>query len=170
MTSHQHSGSVRADNQFECRSFFKKAMVFVLCLVALVSLYGCAINRASASVSPGVEFTQLKKFYVVRLGPDNRGINRLIMNQLISMGYEVTTGPEDGAPNDVDAVVTYEHIWIRDITMYMLELDITFWNPQTNSLLAVGNSYHTSLSRKSPEEMVKEVLNNIFGKSKKGKA
>ncbi len=169
MTSHQHSGLVRADNQFECWSFLKKAMVFVVCLVAVVSLYGCAINRASASVSPDVEFTQLMKFYVVRFGPDNRGTNRLITNQLNIMGYEATTGPEDKAPNCVDVVVTYQDKWRWDIKMYMLELDITFRNPKTNSLLAVGNSYHTSLSRKSPGRMVREVLNNIFEKSKKGK-
>jgi hypothetical protein len=33
-------------------------------------------------------------------------------------------------------------------------------------VLAVGNSYHTSLTRKSPEEMVDEVLTNIFNASK----
>ncbi len=169
MTSHQHSGLVRADNQFECWSFLKKAMVFVVCLVAVVNLYGCAINRASASVSPDVEISQLMKFFVVRFGPDDRFINKLITNQLINMGYEATTGPEDKAPNYVDAVVTYQDKWQWDISMYMLELDITFRNPKTNVLLAVGNSYHTSLTRKSPEEMVKEVLNNIFEKLKKGK-
>ncbi len=169
MTSHQHSGLVRADNQFECWSFLKKAMVFVVCLVAVVNLYGCAINRASASVSPDVEISQLMKFYVVRFGPDDRFINKLITNQLINMGYEATTGPEDKAPNYVDAVVTYQAKWQWDMTMYMLELDITFRNPKTSVLLAVGNSYHTSLTRKSPEEMVKEVLNNIFEKLKKGK-
>ncbi len=169
MTSHQHSGLVRADNQFECWSFLKKAMVFVVCLVAVVNLYGCAINRASASVSPDVEVSQLMKFYVVRFGPDDRFINKLITNQLISMGYEATTGPEDKAPNIVDAVVTYQAKWQWDMTMHMLELDITFRNPKTNVLLAVGNSYHTSLTRKSPDEMVKEVLNNIFEKLKKGK-
>ncbi len=143
-------------------------MVFVVCLVAVVNLYGCAINRASASVSPDVEISQLMKFYVVRFGPDDRFINKLITNQLINMGYEATTGPEDKAPNYVDAVVTYQDKWQWDISMYMLELDITFRNPKTSVLLAVGNSYHTSLTRKSPEEMVKEVLNNIFEKLKKG--
>lgn len=49
-----------------------------------------------------------------------------------------------------------------DITMYMLELTITLRDPVNNTPLAVGNSLHSSLTRKSPEEMVDEVLTNIF--------
>ncbi|MDP2279487.1 MAG: hypothetical protein Q8K51_14830, partial [Nitrospirota bacterium] len=53
-----------------------------------------------------------------------------------------------------------------DITMFMLELTITLRNPTNNFPMAVGNSYHTSLTRKSPEEMVEEVLTNIFNSQK----
>jgi len=35
--------------------------------------------------------------------------------------------------------------------------------------MASGNSYHTSLTRKSPEEMVNEVLTNIFKTNPTGK-
>ena len=59
-------------------------------------------------------------------------------------------------------MLTYVDRWMWDITMYMLELTVHVRNPETNASLAVGNSYHTSLSRKSPVEMVEEVLNNIF--------
>jgi hypothetical protein len=54
-----------------------------------------------------------------------------------------------------------------DITMYMLELTINFRDPKNNFPLASGNSFHTSLTRKSPEEMVDEVLNNIQTAPKK---
>ena len=76
--------------------------------------------------------------------------------------HDVTTGPEAAAPAAVDAVVTYRDKWMWDITMYMIELSITLRNPENDYPLAVGNSYHTSLTRLSPEEMVKEVLANIF--------
>jgi hypothetical protein len=46
----------------------------------------------------------------------------------------------------------------------MLELTINFRDPKTNVLLGRGNSYHTSLTRKSLEKMVEEALNNIFSK------
>jgi hypothetical protein len=48
-----------------------------------------------------------------------------------------------------------------DITMYMIELTIDFRDPKTSFPLATGTSMHTSLTRKSPEEMVEEVLTNI---------
>jgi hypothetical protein len=54
-----------------------------------------------------------------------------------------------------------------DITMYMLELTIVIRNPQNNFPIATGNSYHTSLTRKSPSEMVDEVLGNIFSEAAK---
>jgi hypothetical protein len=49
----------------------------------------------------------------------------------------------------------------------MLELTITLKDPENKYPLVVGNSYHTSLSRKSPEAMIQEVLTNIFHNAKK---
>ena len=53
---------------------------------------------------------------------------------------------------------TYKDKWMWDITMYMIELTITFREPGTDYPLAEGNSYHTSLTRKSPEEMVDDKM------------
>ena len=81
-------------------------------------------------------------------------------------GYSSTLGPElPQAAYKVDSVVTYVDKWMWDITLYMLELTVTLREPINNQPLAVGNSYHTSLTRKSPEEMVDEVLGNIFNLS-----
>src|SRR5229473_3583287 len=108
----------------------------VIWLLALVSLAACAVNRETADITPGA-------------------------NLLTAMGYVATTGPEANKPKDIDAIVTYRDKWMWDMTMYMLELDVTLRNAQSNYPMAVGNSFHTSLTRKSPEEMVKEVLSNI---------
>jgi hypothetical protein len=67
----------------------------------------------------------------------------------------------------VDAIVTYVDKWFWDITMYMLELTITLRDPKTDFPLATGSSYHTSMTRKSPEGMVDEVLTNIFFSAQK---
>jgi hypothetical protein len=53
-----------------------------------------------------------------------------------------------------------------DITLYLLELTITFRDRNNEFPLAVGNSYHTSLTRKSPGEMVDEVITNILDAGK----
>ena len=138
------------------------------CALAIGMLFasGCAVNRATATVSPGTHLDQSKRFYVVKLGPDERGIHELIATRLNKMGYRAQAGLEPNRPSDTDIVVTYKDKWMWDITMYMIELTITMRDPQSDFPLASGNSLHTSLTRKSPEEMVDEVLNNIFEKQK----
>jgi hypothetical protein len=49
----------------------------------------------------------------------------------------------------------------------MIELTVNFRDPKTNFPLATGNSLHTSLTRKSPDAMVEEVLANIQSAPKK---
>ena len=133
---------------------------FVLACTAVLLVLGCA--KLTASVPSGSDLTRLKSFYVIRLVQDERGINQLIRNDLATRGLEATTGPESARPQAVDVIVTYEDRWMWDITMYMLSLNISFRNPETNTFLASGQSYRPSLERKEPREMVKEVLDEIF--------
>lgn len=134
-------------------------------LMTFLLIGGCAANRATSQVTPGTDLDALNAFYVVKTTSDKRGTNQLISNRLNEMGHHATTGPETSLPDNIDAVVTYQDKWMWDITMYMLELTITFREPGSDFPLAEGNSYHTSLTRKSPEEMVEEVLTNIFSGS-----
>jgi hypothetical protein len=139
----------------------------ILSVLALSS--GCAVNRATATVSPDTDLTKVKTYYVVQQPKDQRGIERLISDNLAARGFSAKSGPETSTvPPAVDAVVTYVDKWMWDITMYMLELTVTVRNPANNFPMATANSYHTSLTRKSPPEMVDEVLTNIFnGTAKK---
>jgi len=132
----------------------------LLLMGLLASTAGCA-NRATASLTPGADLGKIKTFYLIPELEDKDNY-LLIKANLEKRGYAVTIGPEMLPPYKSDAVVTYVDKWMWDITMYMLELTITFRDPINNSPLAVGNSVHTSLTRKSPEEMVDEVLTNIF--------
>jgi hypothetical protein len=132
---------------------------FVLLLIIGLMVSGC-INRATATVDPSTDLSSIKSLHVTKRSGDGREINLLIADKLKSMGYRVTTGTEKRS--DVNAIVTYVDKWFWDITMYMLELTITLRDPQTDFPLASGNSYHTSLTRKSPKGMVDEVLTNIF--------
>lgn len=139
-----------------------------LCLLLIVVLLGsgCAVNRATATLDPSFDLTNIKSMYVTPL-QDEWGTDLLIANKLKTMGYLVETGVDK--PTDVDAVVTYEEKWMWDITMYLLELTITVRDPENDYPWASGNSYHTSLTRLSPEEMVDEVISNIFKGVRNGK-
>lgn len=140
-----------------------KLISAVLLIAALTT--GCAVNRATATVDPSARLDTLKSLHVQHHEPDGRGIDKLIADNLRARGYQVTTGKPP--PAQVDATVTYVDKWFWDITMYMLELTVQFREPKTDFPLATGNSFHTSLTRKSPPEMVDEVLGNIL---KEGKA
>lgn len=145
----------------------KKSSLLLL-LVALVGLMsGCSTVQLNSNVTPGTDLNGLKKFYVVRLDKDTRGVEKLIAQRLTTLGKEASAiEPSVAVPADADAVVTYQDRWIWDITMYMLQLDVQIRNPKTNMALATGHSLRTSLARKSPPEMVEEVFNDIFKKQR----
>jgi hypothetical protein len=135
----------------------EKTAYTILLFVLLAFLHGCAINRATSTVDQTTDLSSLKVFYVKKYSDDTRDTNVIIQDKLLEMGFQVSE-----TETDVDAIVTYVDKWFWDITMYMLELTITLRDPKTDFPLATGNSYHTSLTRKSPEGMVDEVLTNIF--------
>lgn len=146
---------------------FMRIFLSICVLVGSASLTGCAVNKASATLSPGADLSKVKTAYVVNQPKDQKGIDDLIKTNLEKRGYVVTKGPESTSPYSADVAVTYVDKWMWDITMYMIELTINLRDPKTGFPLAVGNSLHTSLTRKSPPEMVDEVIENIFTAPKK---
>lgn len=126
---------------------------------------GCAVNRATGSVEPGANLAPIKTIHVVKAAEDGRDINGLIAARLKDMGYQATTGADKRA--DVDANMTYVDRWMWDITMYMIELTVILRDARTDFPLAKANSFHTSLTRQSPKEMVQEVTTNMFKDAKK---
>jgi hypothetical protein len=139
------------------KNLFK--LIGLLAIVGALTT-GCAINRATATVDPTAKLDTIKTMHVAKFDKDERNVDALIADKLRKRGYAVTTGATPSSP--VDALVTYADKWWWDITMYMLELTIIIRDPKTDYPLATGNSYHTSLTRKSATEMVDEVIENIL--------
>jgi hypothetical protein len=142
------------------------AKISLLLAVVMPLFTGCAVNRATATLDPSADLSAIKSMHVVQIPESDGIVSGLIVDKLRSKGYAVTTSTEK--TTQTDAVVTYLDKWMWDITMYMLELTITIRDPKTDYPLASGNSYHTSLTRKSDVEMVDEVIENIF-KQQQGK-
>lgn len=132
----------------------------------LAALTGCAVNKATANVDASARLDTLKTLHVKPYDKDEHSTQKLLADNLRARGYKVTEGEQ--APAGTDALVTYVDKWFWDITMYMLELSVQIRDPKTDYPLATGYSMHTSLTRKSPPEMVDEVIGNIIkeGKSK----
>jgi hypothetical protein len=148
----------------------KKSCFILVAVTFLALLNGCANQELIADVDPATNLSALNTFYVVRLPTDERGVEQLIAAELNTMGKTATSGVSPTPPASVDAVVTYEDSWMWDITMYMIELTVYLQDPETEYKFATGRSYRTSLVRKTPEEMVKEVLGKIFEKQTAGES
>ena len=141
-------------------------MPLLLVSLALSIAYGCS-NRATATLEPGANLKAIKSYYVVHQPKDSHRIHELIRDKLVRDGLSATAGPELAQGSyKADSIVTYVDRWMWDITLYLLQLTVTLRDAPTGFPLAVGDSYHTSLTRKSAEEMVDEVMTNIFNAAK----
>ncbi len=135
-------------------------MKILAVLVALSLLTGC-VNVATSQVDPSADLNALKTMYVKQIPEDKRGVNEIIAAKLRSKGVKVSTGVEE-PKGAYDAFVTYADKWMWDITMYMFELSVVIRDPKDQVPLASGRSKHGSLTRYSPQEMVDEVIDNIY--------
>ncbi|MDQ6685178.1 MAG: hypothetical protein M3Z16_08625 [Pseudomonadota bacterium] len=144
---------------------FSRLLPAAFALAALALTSGCAVNRATASVDGSADLGALKTINVVHIKEDERRVDKLITEKLNKIGFVATSS--DAKRSDVDANLTYIDRWYWDITMYMIELTIVVRDGKTDFPLARGNSLHSSLTRRSPQEMVDEVTANIFKEVKK---
>lgn len=140
----------------------KRLLLFLQAGLVLALTTGCVNTELMADIDPSADLVGLDTFYVAKFEPDDRGIEALIAAELNAMGKTATSGVDPKPPSPVDAVVTYQDKWMWDITMYMIELTVDLRDPETNYKFATGRSYRTSLARKSPEEMIQEVLGEVF--------
>ena len=127
-------------------------------------LTGCAVTKLESNLAPGATFDELGKTFVVHFEPDKRELHSIIADKLTLMGHPSTAGEKSEMPDDVDTLVTYKDNWMWDITNYMIKLNIQFRNEKSNELIITGESYRTSLARKSPEGMIEETLTEILKK------
>lgn len=148
----------------EVKMLIKSLEYVSILLLVLIFTTGC-VNKATATPYPAAEVDKINSVYVLKHDKDTNSVNKIIANKFETMGYKVDTGQDSNF--EADILITYIDKWMWDITMYMIELTVIIRDPKTEFPLAKGNSMHTSLTRKSPEGMVDEVIGNIF-KYKKG--
>ena len=139
---------------------FAKLIFTAAIAVLALTQSGCAVNRAVATADPSMNWSSIKSLQVLKEEGDDRGIEKLLADKLTTQGFVVTVDPQKNPT--ADAIVTYVDRWMWDITMYMLELTVVVREPKSQFPLVTGNSFHTSLTRKSPQEMVNEVIDNIM--------
>lgn len=135
--------------------------LFFLTIVILL-LSGCAIVDLRSSKLPDTDISGRRFFYVVANAEDPGKVHEKVRDAFIEMGFESTSGPKSQIPENVDALVSYDDRWFWDMTNYMIELNLIIREPKTGYPLAEGESIRTSLARKNPKDMAKEILESIF--------
>jgi hypothetical protein len=133
----------------------------VLAAAAAFMLAGCA--SVSAQKTPGADLARVKRVYIEQRLNDNHGIARLLVEELQRHGKEASAGPLTMLPDDADAVLTYEDGWTFDFTTHMISLTVELREARRNQdRLATARSYRPSVTRKSPEEIVREVVASLW--------
>lgn len=134
-------------------------------LLSLSILAGCASSSQTADYDQSTPFSNIQNVHVQRQINDQRGLEKLIAAELSGRGKTASYGEPNTMGENPDAIVTYIDKWYWDITNYLLELTIFFEDPNTGYKFAEGRSFRTSLVRKSPPEMVEEVIDQVYLKA-----
>jgi hypothetical protein len=134
----------------------------ILLLALLFTMTGC-VTRLQATMSPGKSLSgDLGNIYVQHFSPDKRNLNYIIADKLTQLGYPTTPLDTNDIPNDAKIVITYVDNWQWDITNYLIKIKIDFRNAESKQLVITGESFRTSLARKSPEFMIQEALEKML--------
>lgn len=150
--------------------FSMKRMGMLTLLAPVVLMVAACLPQAyrlDVRKMPGADLSHLETVYVWKRATDERGLDQLLADQLTRMGFFAASGASEMPPSPVDAIVTYQDGWSRSSPGYGALINVQIRDGQTRKQLAIGHLYRAWLVRKSPEEMVEEVLTEIFKGDKK---
>ena len=122
---------------------------------------GCS----SASTRKVIALDAFKSIYVEQRLADNNHVDQLIVAELQRLGRIASSGPRTMMPENTDAVLTYTDRWEWDFKTYLIELNIELHTARTRKKLADGRYYQPSIRTKTPDEVIRELLLPLFGKS-----
>lgn len=125
-------------------------------------LTACAPYQVNHKVVGDANLSHAKTFFVAHNPDDTTPLDVHIETELNHLGFSASRGKREEMPEAVDVLVTYEFHWFWDITNYLIQLEIELREPRTGYPLARGESWRTSLARRSPEEMAREILEPLL--------
>ncbi|MEX2961555.1 hypothetical protein [Microbulbifer sp. TYP-18] len=126
---------------------------------------GCSSNVGSYIV-PGASIDSSLVYKIVPDQFDQRGLGQIIQRQLQEQGFNILLDTL-GAIDNYDIKIVYGGQWQQDITWYLLNVDIRFYEKESGLLLASAYSYRTSLVRKKPEEIINEAISKLLTSKQK---
>lgn len=133
-----------------------------LCLFLLLPVLFAGCSSVNARRHPEIKLNQFQRFYIEQRLNDNHSVGELIAADLRSRGYSATCGHLTMMPEDTEVLITYDARWTWDFRSYLINLDITARRAYANTILASGNYHHPGVTNKSPETMIRALLDDFF--------
>ncbi|QYM78016.1 hypothetical protein K0B96_11920 [Horticoccus luteus] len=134
-------------------------------LLALSLLAGCA--SVSTRERPRADLQNIQRFFVEkRLGDDHR-IDELIVAELQRHGRTATSGPLTMAPDDAEAIVSYNDRWAWDFSTYLIEASLEIRRARTDKPIAAASYHRAVLSRQTPADAIRVMLDPLFAAPKR---
>ena len=75
---------------------------------------------------------------------------------------DLTVNAINDKPNNTDTLVTYTDRWMWDITMYMIAIDMQFFDVDKGVPIGDAHNMRSSLLRKTPRGMIRGALYEFF--------
>ncbi len=133
-----------------------------LFILILLGLAGCT-STADIAYEAQVDLRPYRHLYVQSSLNDSNHLDVIIANELQRLGFDATAGVRTMIPDNAQVVITYETQWNWDFHTYLIQLDVTVRDVATEKLLGHGRIFHAGFKNKTPEKMVAEVLQPMFG-------
>jgi hypothetical protein len=111
-------------------------------VLAFVALFFVSCSYASLTGFQLPEEDQAgKRFYVIHQPNDNRRIDHILAQALLTRGFDVASDLSESP----DYVVTYIDKWAWDMRTYLVDFRLDIRDAETNLLVGTGRSFQTSL-------------------------
>jgi predicted CopG family antitoxin len=136
-----------------------KYKIFII-VALFLSIAGCS-STIGGYIVPGESIDRNLVYKIEKNKTDERGLSEIILRQLKKKGLKVFIESSDTS-KDYDVKIIYGGQWQWDMTWYLLNVDIRFYEKEPSLLLASAYSHRTSLVRKNPTEVVDEAISALF--------
>jgi hypothetical protein len=135
----------------------------LLLAVSALAFTGCStVNPATTQLNS--KLSSMKSAYVITHGGTSADMDLHLQEALVKRGLTVKAGPEESKAADVDFYASYTDTWRWDLTMYLKELHIAFYDAKSGALLASGSFNNSFLhSFPNPADKVRDVIATMYG-------
>jgi hypothetical protein len=134
-------------------------------LLLAAGLILCGCSTLSTHFEPNANLARFKHVFVQQSLNDNHGLDALIVKDLQARGLQAESGPLTLMPRDVKVYITYEDRWDWDFRDYLISLGMNVRDATTDRLLANARYFRPTAFMKTPDFMVRTVLDGLFNPS-----